>query len=77
MIEIVGVCWWRLWRADIQRQCLPLSITTIHVLLLHLPRYHSASQLFANINVPAFQAVIRHLIFVFITRLDKLEIAII
>ena len=37
--------------------------------LLYLPRYHSASQLFADINVPAFQAVIRNLIY--ITRLDK------
>ncbi len=40
-------------------------------LLLHLPRYHSASQLFANIGVPAFQAVLKNLVFKFITRLDK------
>ena len=32
-------------------------------ILLHMPRYDSASQLFANINVPAFQTVIRNLIF--------------
>ena len=37
----------------------------------HLPRYHSNSQLFANINVPVFQAVIGNLIFAFITRLVK------
>ena len=42
-----------------------------------MPRYHRASQLFANINVLAFQAFIRHLIFAFITRLDKSENAII
>ncbi len=40
-------------------------------LLLRLPRYHSDSQLFANIGVPAFQAVLRNLVFKFITRLDK------
>ncbi len=40
-------------------------------LLLHVPRYHNASQLFANIGVPAFQAVLRNLVFKFITQLDK------
>ncbi len=40
-------------------------------LLLRLPRYHSACQLFANIGVPAFQAVLRNLVFKYITQLDK------
>ena len=31
-------------------------------LLVCLPNYHSASQLFANIHVPAFRAVIRNLV---------------
>ena len=36
-------------------------------------RYHSAGQLFSNIDVQAFQVAIRNLIFKFITTLDKLE----
>ena len=43
------------------------------MLLLHLPRYYSGSQLFANIDVSAFHVVIGNLIFKFITRLDKSE----
>ncbi len=39
--------------------------------VITLPRYHSASQLFANIGIPAFQAVLRNLLFKYITRLDK------
>ncbi len=50
---------------------LNVAYNDIMRLLLCLPRYHSASQLFANIGVPAFQAVIRNLVFIFITRLDK------
>ena len=52
---------------------LNVGYNDIKRLLLHLSRYHSASQLFANINVTAFQAVIRNLIFTFITKLDKLK----
>ncbi len=42
-------------------------------MLLGLPQWHSASQMFANINVPGYQAVIRNLIFNFMCRLDKSE----
>ncbi len=38
-----------------------------------LPWCHSASQMFSNINVHAYQAVIRNLIFKFMCRLDKSE----
>ncbi len=44
-----------------------MAYNDIMRLLLHL----SASQLFANIGVPAFQAVLRNLVFNFIARLDK------
>ena len=33
--------------------------------------YHSSSQLFANVDVPAFQVVVRNLILEYITRLFK------
>ena len=46
-------------------------------LLLCLSRYRYASQLIATNDVPAFEAVIRNLILKFMTRLDKLENAII
>ncbi len=42
-------------------------------MLLGLQWCHSASQMFANINVPAYQADIRNLIFKFMCRLDKSE----
>ncbi len=42
-------------------------------LLLRIPRHHSTSQLFVNVNVPGFCAVIRKFMFKFITRLDKSE----
>ncbi len=48
-----------------------LAYNHIMRLLLPPPSYHSASQLFANIGVTAFQAVLRNLVFKFITRLDK------
>ncbi len=50
---------------------LNVAYNDIMRLLLRLPRHHSASQLFANICVPAFQAVLRNLVFKFITQLDK------
>ncbi len=44
---------------------LRIAYNDIMRMLLGLPRCHSASQMFANINVPACQAVIRNLIFKF------------
>ncbi len=42
-------------------------------LKLHLIGHHSARQLFADVNVPGFHAVIRTFMFNLITRLDKSE----
>ncbi len=61
--------WWNYRLYSIRK--LNVAYNDIIRILLHLPRYHSASQLFANIGVPAFLTVIRNLIFKFITRLDK------
>ncbi len=44
---------------------LRISYSDIMRMLLGVPRCHSASQMFANVNVPAYQAVIRNLIFKF------------
>ena len=63
--------WWNYRKYSIRK--LNVAYNDIMRLLLHLPRHHSASQLFANVNVPGFQAVIRNLMFKFITRLDKSE----
>ena len=43
------------------------------IMLLKVPRYMSASQMFAELHVPACQAVCRNLMYKFITRLDKSE----
>ena len=40
-------------------------------LLLRIPRYFSASQMFAELNVPACQAVMRNLMYRFIRRVDN------
>ena len=40
-------------------------------ILLRVPRYFSASQMFAELNVPACQGVIRNLTFKFIGRIEK------
>ena len=40
-------------------------------LLLRVPRYVSASQMFAELHVPACQGVIRNLMFKFISRIEK------
>ena len=40
-------------------------------MLLKVPRYLSASQMFAELQVPACQAVIRNLMFKFICRIEK------
>ncbi len=52
---------------------LNVAYNDIMRLLLCLLCHHSASQLFANVNVPCVYAVIMNLIFKFITRLDKSE----
>jgi hypothetical protein len=70
-----GHLWWNYRMYSFSK--LNVAYNDIIRLLLCLPRFHSASQLFANVNVPAFQAVIRNLMFKFITRLNKLENAII
>ncbi len=57
--------WWNYRLFSIRK--LNVSYNDIMRLLLCLPRHHSASQLFANIGVPAFQAVLRNLVFKFIT----------
>ncbi len=53
--------WWNYRLYSIRK--LNVAYNDIMKLLLRLPRYHSASQLFANIGVPAFQAVLRNLVF--------------
>ena len=40
-------------------------------LLLRVPRWHSASQLFVNLGVPTCQALLRNLMYKFMCRLDK------
>ncbi len=60
--------WWNYRLYSIRK--FNVAYNDIMRLLLHLPRYHTASQLFANIGIPAFQAVLRNLALKCITRLD-------
>ncbi len=46
-------------------------------MLLRIPRYMSASQMFTELRVPACQAVCRNLMFKFIINLDRSENSII
>ena len=67
--------WWNYRLYSLRK--LTVAYNDIMRLLLCLPRRHSASQMFVNINVPTCAAVIRNLIFKFIVRLEKSENSII
>ena len=40
-------------------------------LLLRVPRWHSASQLFVSLGIPTFKALLRNLMYSFMCRLDE------
>ncbi len=63
--------WWNYRMYSITK--LNVAYNDIMRLLLRLLHHHSASQLFANVNVPGFYTVIRNLMLKFITRFDKSE----
>ncbi len=44
---------------------------SVMCMLLTLPIWHSASEIFVNTNVPTCQALVRNLIFKFLSRLEK------
>ena len=46
-------------------------------LLLHIPRWHSASQLFVSMGVPTCDALLRRLMYKFMCQLDESENSII
>ncbi len=58
--------WWNYRKYSIRK--LNIAYNDIMRLLLRLLHHHSASQLFANVNVPGFYAVIRNIMFTSITR---------
>ncbi len=55
--------WWNLNK-------LKVVYNDIMHMLLRLPRWHSASEIFVNINVPTRQALVRNFIFKFMDRLE-------
>ncbi len=61
--------WWN--HFDYSLNKLKVPYNDIMCVLLRLPRWHSASDIFVNINVPTCQALVRNLIFKFIVILDK------
>ena len=61
--------WWN-FRAYSLRK-LTVTYNDVMRLLLCLPKWHSASQMFVNINVPTCQAVIRNLVYKFMNQLEK------
>ncbi len=61
--------WWHYHKYSMQK--LKVAYNDILRTVLSLPRFHSASQLFVNHNVPSLGAVLRNLIFKFMCRLDK------
>ncbi len=63
--------WYNFKKGSMQR--LTVAYNDAMRMLLRVPRYFSASQMFAEVNVPACQAVIRNLTHKFMVRLDKSE----
>ncbi len=61
--------WWN--HFDYSLKKLKVACNDIMHMLLRLPRWHSASEIFVNINVPTCQALVRNLIFKFMGRLEK------
>ncbi len=64
--------WWN--HFDYSLNKLKVAYNDIMHMLLRLPRscrWHSASEIFVNVNVPTCQALVRNLIFKFMVRLEK------
>ncbi len=61
--------WWN--HFDYSLNKLKVAYNNIMPMLLRLPRRHSASEIFVNINVQTGQALVRNLIFKFMIRLEK------
>lgn len=66
-----GQLWSKYKKRSIQR--LKISYNDAFRLLLHVPRWHSASQLFVSKHVPTCEALLRQLMYGFMCRLDKSE----
>ena len=63
--------WSKYRKRSIQR--LKVAYNDAFRLLLHVPRWHSASQLFVSKHVPTCEALLRQLMYGFMCRLDKSE----
>ncbi len=61
--------WWN--HFDYSLNKLKVAYNDIMRMLLRLPRWHSASEIFVNVKVPTCQALVRNLIFKFMVRLEK------
>jgi len=61
--------WWNYRKYSINR--LNVAYNDVMRLLLRVPRYTSASQMFTNVHVPTCHAVIRNLTYKFMCRLEK------
>ncbi len=61
--------WWN--HFDYSLNKLKVAYNDIMRMLLRLPRWHSASEIFVNINVPTCQALVTNVIFKFMVRLEK------
>ncbi len=61
--------WWNHFDHSLNK--LKVAYNDIMCMLLRLPRWHSSSEIFVNINVPTCQAIVRNLIFKFMVRFEK------
>ncbi len=61
--------WWN--QFDYSLNKLKVAYNDIMHMLLRMPRWHRASDIFVNVNVPTCQALVRNLNFKFIVRLEK------
>lgn len=67
--------WWNYRRCTIRR--LTVAYNDTFRLLMRVPRWHSASQLFVDAHIPTCEALQRHLMFKFMQRLEESENSII
>ena len=63
--------WWNFTQAAMRK--INVAYNNAFRMIMQLPRYCSASNMFAMCNVPSCQAVMRNLVYRFTTRVDRSE----
>ena len=65
--------WWNFTQAAMPMRKINVAYNNVFRMIMQLPRYCSASNMFAMCNVPSCQAVMRNLVYRFTIRVDRSE----